>query len=265
MAFHLLHEKIQKAIADLGHTTPTPIQEQAIPKVLEGCDLQASAQTGTGKTAAFMLPALNKLAENPNVPGKGPRILILVPTRELAMQVATEAAKYSKHLSKIKTVCIYGGAPYPIQNRELSKPYDILVATPGRLIDHIDRGRVRFNRLEMLVLDEADRMLDMGFIEPVEHIASMTPKTRQTLLFSATLKGTVLQLSKRLLNQPIEISVEATPIEQQNIEQRLHMVDNIDHKNRLLDHLLNDESFAQVIVFTATKNQADTLSEKLLD
>ncbi len=143
MAFDLLHEKIQKAIEDLGHTTPTPIQDQAIPKILEGCDLQASAQTGTGKTAAFMLPALNRIAAKPNLPGNGPRILILVPTRELAMQVATEAAKYSKHLSNVKTVCIYGGAPYPIQNRELSRPYDILVATPGRLIDHIDSGKIK--------------------------------------------------------------------------------------------------------------------------
>lgn len=265
MAFDLLHEKIQKAIEDLGHTTPTPIQDQAIPKILEGCDLQASAQTGTGKTAAFMLPALNRIAAKPNLPGNGPRILILVPTRELAMQVATEAAKYSKHLSKVKTVCIYGGAPYPIQNRELSRPYDILVATPGRLIDHIDRGRVRFNRLEMLILDEADRMLDMGFIEPVEHIASLTPKTRQTLMFSATLKGNVMKLSKRLLNQPIEISVEATQIEQQNIEERVHPVDNLDHKYRLLDHLLGDETLTQVIVFTSTKHQADQLTDKLLD
>jgi len=275
MAFNLLHEKIQKAIQDLGHTDPTPIQEQAIPKILEGLDLQASAQTGTGKTAAFILPALNRLAANPPHAGKGtgkgpgreqgPRILILVPTRELAMQVATEAAKYSKHLSQVKTVCIYGGAPYPVQNRELSRPYDILVATPGRLIDHIDRGRVRFHRLEMLILDEADRMLDMGFIEPVEHIASLTPKSRQTLMFSATLKGNVLKLSKRLLNNPIEISVEASQIEQQNIEQRLHTVDNLDHKYRLLDHLLNDDTLTQVIVFTSTKHQADQLADKLQD
>ncbi|PIS03359.1 MAG: ATP-dependent helicase [Chlamydiae bacterium CG10_big_fil_rev_8_21_14_0_10_42_34] len=261
MTFQLLNEKIQKAIQDLGHTTPTPIQEQAIPKVLEGCDLQASAQTGTGKTAAFILPALNKLATP--APGRGPRVLILVPTRELAMQVANESAKYSKHMPHIKTVCIYGGMPYPLQNKQLAKPYDILVATPGRLIDHIERGRIQLSRVEMLILDEADRMLDMGFVEPVEHIASLTPKNRQTLLFSATLKGSVMSLSRRLLNDPLQISIEPDYSAQASIEQQVHTVDNIDHKYRLLDHLLNDAALTQVIVFTATKHQADQLADKL--
>jgi superfamily II DNA/RNA helicase len=261
MTFNLLHEKIQKAIADLGHTTPTPIQEQAIPKILEGCDLQASAQTGTGKTAAFILPAIHKLMTA--APGRGPRILVLVPTRELAMQVANEAAKYTKHLPNIKTVCIYGGTPYPIQNKQISKPYDILVATPGRLIDHLERGRIQLSRVEMLILDEADRMLDMGFVEPVEHIASLTPATRQTLLFSATLKGNVLKLSRRILKNPLEIAIEASLAQQENIEQQVHTVDNIDHKYRLLNHILCDEALSQVIVFTATKHQADQLADKL--
>ncbi|MES2272961.1 MAG: DEAD/DEAH box helicase [Chlamydiota bacterium] len=259
----MLHEKIRKALEELGHTNPTPIQEQAIPKILEGLDLRASAQTGTGKTAAFILPALHKLTLPSEVQGRGPRILILVPTRELAMQVATEAVKYSKYMSNVKTVCIYGGAPYPAQNRDLSRPYDILVATPGRLIDHIDRGRIQFSRLQMLILDEADRMLDMGFIEPVEQIASMTPKNRQTLMFSATLKGSVMNLSRRLLNNPIEISIEPDKSQQENIEQQLHTVDNLDHKYRLLDHLLTDQALTQVIVFTSTKHQADQLADKL--
>ena len=262
MTFQLLHEKIQKAIADLGHSTPTPVQEQAIPQVLEGKDLQVSAQTGTGKTAAFILPALNRLT-GAAAPGKGPRVLILVPTRELAMQVAHESAKYSKYLPHIKTVCVYGGMPYPLQNKQLSKPYDILVATPGRLIDHLERGRIHLSRVQMLVLDEADRMLDMGFVEPVEHIASLTPKTRQTLMFSATLKGNVLKLSKRLLRDPLEISIEPSYAEQASIEQQVHKVDNIDHKYRLLDHLLADQALSQVIVFTATKHQADQLTDKL--
>jgi superfamily II DNA/RNA helicase len=261
MSFQLLNEKIQKAIADLGHTTPTPIQEQAIPKVLEGADIQACAQTGTGKTAAFILPALNLLTTPAH--GKGPRILILVPTRELAMQVANEAAKYSKYLNNVKTVCVYGGMPYPVQNKQLARPYDILVATPGRLIDHIERGRIQLSRVQMLVLDEADRMLDMGFVEPVEHIASLTPKTRQTLMFSATLKGNVLKLSKRLLNNPMEISIEPSYENEKNIEQQVHTVDNIDHKYRLLDHLLGEEKMSQVIIFTATKHQADELADKL--
>jgi superfamily II DNA/RNA helicase len=179
------------------------------------------------------------------------------------MQVATEAAKYSKHLPHIKTVCIYGGTPYPLQNKQLSKPYDILVATPGRLIDHLERGRIHLSRVQMLILDEADRMLDMGFVEPVEHIASLTSPTRQTLLFSATLKGNVLKLSRRLLKDPLEISIEPAVNQQENIEQQVHTVDNIDHKYRLLHHLLSDPTFSQVIVFTATKHQADQLADKL--
>lgn len=254
---------ILKAIEESGHTTPTPIQEKAIPQILKGLDLLASAQTGTGKTAAFLLPILFRLMSSPPLPGQGARVLILVPTRELAMQVAAEAVKYSRYLSRAKTVCIYGGAPYPIQNRELSRPYEILVATPGRLIDHMQRGRINFARLEVLILDEADRMLDMGFIEPVEQIAAATPKARQTLLFSATLKGSVLNLAKRLLKDPVEIKISHDHAKHENIEQRLHTVDNVDHKYRLLEHLLNDPVLNQAIVFTSTKRQADQLVDKL--
>lgn len=257
------HQGILKAISEAGYTQPTPIQMQAIPKILAGLDLRASAQTGTGKTAAFLLPALNKLTTAPAKPAKGPRVLILVPTRELAMQVAVEAKKYGKYLPRVKTVCVYGGAPYPPQMRELSRPFDILVATPGRLIDHLERGRVNLSQIELLVLDEADRMLDMGFIEPVEHIAKATPKGRQTLLFSATLKGSVLGLSNRLLNNPVEITISPDTAKHENIEQRLHYVDNIGHKYRLLDHLLADPLLNQVIVFTATKFHADQLKDKL--
>lgn len=186
-----LDPQLLKAIEEAGYTTPTPVQAAVIPEVSNGSDIMASAQTGTGKTAAFLLPILNRLTAPSPVRAYGPRALILVPTRELAIQVAAEATKYSKHLMRMKTVCIYGGAPYPLQNRELSRPYEILVATPGRLIDHMERGRISFDRLEVLVLDEADRMLDMGFIDPVKEIAAATPKSRQTLLFSATLKGNV--------------------------------------------------------------------------
>ena len=260
-----LHPQILKAIEEMGHTTPTPIQAQAIPKVLEGCDLRASAQTGTGKTAAFILPALHKLMTPSEKKSKGPRVLILVPTRELAMQVAHEAAKYSKHLSRVKTVCIYGGIPYPVQNRELSRPYEILVATPGRLIDQLERGRIDFSRVELFILDEADRMLDMGFIEPVEEIAASLPADRQTLMFSATLKGSVMNLSRSLLKDPVEISVAHAHEKHENIDQRIHNVDNINHKYRLLDHFLADASVSQTIIFTATKHQADQLTDKLLD
>jgi len=258
-----LHPNILKAITEAGHTSPTPIQEQAIPEIIKGSDLRASAQTGTGKTAAFILPSLNRLATPSPLPGKGPRILILVPTRELAMQVATEAAKYSKHLARCKTVCIYGGAPYPPQNRDLARPYEILVATPGRLIDHMEQGRVDFSRVEMFILDEADRMLDMGFIHPVEQIATTLPKSRQTLMFSATLAGSVMKLSNRLLTSPVEIRITPDKMRHENIEQRLHRVDNLEHKYRLLDHLLSDPDMTQTIIFTATKRQADSLVEKL--
>ena len=266
MSFHDLIEepKILKAIEDLGYTEPTPIQKQGIPLILTGCDLRGSAQTGTGKTAAFILPALCKLAKPSQTHGRGPRIVILVPTRELAIQVAEEATKYSKYLDRIKTVCIYGGAPYPIQNRQLARPYEILVATPGRLIDHINRGKINFSRVEMFILDEADRMLDMGFIGPVEEIAESIPESRQTLMFSATLKGSVMKLSERLLKSPKEITIAHDPAKHDNIDQRLHHVDNLEHKYKLLDHILSGKDITQAIVFTRTKHHADQLVDKLI-
>jgi superfamily II DNA/RNA helicase len=266
MSFKDLIEEpgILKAIEDLDYNTPTPIQKQAIPLILTGCDLRGSAQTGTGKTAAFILPALCKLAKPSKLHGRGPRVLILVPTRELAIQVAEEASKYCKYLDRIKTVCIYGGAPYPIQNRQLARPYEILVATPGRLMDHMNRGKINFSRVEMFILDEADRMLDMGFIGPVEEIAEAIPDSRQTLMFSATLKGSVMKLSERLLKDPKEISVAHDPATHDNINQRLLHVDNIEHKYKLLDHILNGKDITQAIVFTRTKHHADQLVDKLI-
>ena len=257
-----LHPAILKAIADSGYTTPTPIQAQAIPEVLAGHDLMASAQTGTGKTAAFILPALQRLSVESTVRSKGPRVLVLTPTRELAQQVSDAAAKYGKNM-RIKTVSILGGMPYPLQNKLLSGFVDILVATPGRLIDHIERGRIDFSRLEMLVLDEADRMLDMGFIDDVERIAAATPKTRQTLLFSATLEGVIGNLATRLLKEPKRISIASTKARHEHIEQRLMYVDDMGHKNRLLDHILRDVELNQAVVFTATKRDADQIADEL--
>src|SRR5690242_3963658 len=258
-----LHPLILKAVIDSGYTSPTPIQEQAIPELLAGHDIMASAQTGTGKTAAFMLPALHRLASPSKVSGRGPRVLVLTPTRELALQVSEAAAKYGKYLSRVRVVSILGGMPYPVQNRLLSQPVEILVATPGRLIDHIQRGRIDFSRLEMLVLDEADRMLDMGFIEDVERIAAATPAERQTLLFSATLDSAIANVAARLLKSPKRIQVATAQARLDNIEQRLHYVDDMLHKNRLLDHLLGDAALKQAIVFTATKRDADTLADNL--
>lgn len=266
----LSNPHIVKALGELGYTTPTPIQATAIPKALEGADLRASAQTGTGKTAAFMLPTLERIAESQSFAGKsegpnakGPRVLVLVPTRELAIQVAAETAKFSKYLPRMKTVCVYGGTPYPVEIRALRMPYEILVATPGRLIDHLERGRINLSKLEVLILDEADRMLDMGFIEPVERIAAATPPSRQTLLFSATMKGNVLKLSNKLLKNPVEIEIQADPVQQLQIEQSVQAVDNLDHKYKILDHLLADATVTQAIIFTGTKRQADKLADKL--
>ena len=258
-----LHPLILKAIVDSGYSTPTPIQKQAIPELLAGHDIMASAQTGTGKTAAFMLPALHRLASASKVHDRGPRILVLTPTRELALQVSDTANKYGKYLHRVKVVSILGGMPYPLQNKLLSQPVDILVATPGRLIDHIQRGRINFSRLEMLVLDEADRMLDMGFIDDVEKIASAIPTTHQTLLFSATLDSAIAKVATRLLKSPKRIQIANQQAKLDNIEQRLHYVDDISHKNRLLDHLLRDMELKQAIVFTATKRDADTLADNL--
>ena len=258
-----LHPSIIQAITEAGYTTPTPIQQQAIPELLAGHDVMASAQTGTGKTAAFMLPSLHLLATPPKERGKGPRVLVLTPTRELALQVSEAATKYGKHLGRIKVVSILGGMPYPLQNKLLSQPVDILVATPGRLIDQIQRGRINFSRLEMLVLDEADRMLDMGFIDDVETIASATPATRQTLLFSATLDSAIDKVASRLLKSPKRIQIATQKAKLDNIEQRLHYTDDLSHKNKLLDHVLRDVTLKQAIIFTATKRDADTLADNL--
>jgi superfamily II DNA/RNA helicase len=163
-----LDPQILRLLKEVGYEKPTPVQELAIPKAISGLDVIACAQTGTGKTGAFLLPCLHTLSQSPRQ--KNPQILILVPTRELAMQIAKEAEKFSKYLPQIKTVCIYGGVPYPPQKRALSKPFDILIATPGRLMDHMDKGMIHLSKIKTLILDEADRMLDMGFLEAVDFI-----------------------------------------------------------------------------------------------
>ena len=257
-----LHPSILRAIEESGYTNATPIQAKAIPEVMAGHDLMASAQTGTGKTAAFSLPALNLLATPHPSKSRGPRILVLVPTRELATQVNEAARKYGKFI-RARTVSIVGGMPYPLQNKLLSQPLDILVATPGRLIDHMERGRIDMSRLQMLVLDEADRMLDMGFMPDVERICEALPKERQTLLFSATLDGNIGRIAHQILRNPKTIQVAAQTQKHANIEQRLHFVDDMTHKNKLLEHLLIAPEVNQVIVFTSTKRHADLLAEDL--
>lgn len=257
-----LDPAIIRAIEESGYTTPTPIQAQAIPEVIAGHDLMASAQTGTGKTAAFMLPALNLLATPHESKSRGPRILVLTPTRELAAQVNEAARKYGKFL-RARTVSIVGGMPYPLQNKLLSQPLDILVATPGRLLDHMERGRIDLSRLQMLILDEADRMLDMGFLPDVERICEQLSAERQTLLFSATLDGDIGRIARQILKNPKTIQVAAQKEKHANIEQRLHYVDDMTHKNKLLEHLLIAPEVNQVIIFTSTKRHADVLAEDL--
>ncbi|MDE3045555.1 MAG: DEAD/DEAH box helicase [Verrucomicrobiota bacterium] len=256
------HQELLRALTELGFQTPTPIQEKTIPHILSGKDVRASAQTGTGKTAAFLLPALIRLSRSPRQ--RGPRVLILAPTRELAMQIAVEANKLGRYLN-ITTVCVFGGVPYPEQNRKLSNPYDLLIATPGRLMDHMDRNRVNLKNIEMLILDEADRMLDMGFIEPVEHIASKTPASRQTLMFSATFHKKVLKLASSLLRDPIDIKSETADKNCDQIEQTLHRTDSLEEKHRLLGELLSQPGIDQAIVFSATKMQTERLSDLLQD
>jgi superfamily II DNA/RNA helicase len=257
-----LHPSILHALQEAGYTEPTPIQAQAIPEVIAGHDLMASAQTGTGKTAAFTLPALNLLVTPHPSRSRGPRILVLVPTRELAQQVNDAARKYGKFL-RARTVSIVGGMPYPVQNKLLSQPLDILVATPGRFIDHMERGRIDLSRLQMLVLDEADRMLDMGFMPDIERITAALPAERQTLMFSATFDGEIARIAKQLLRNPKTIEIASQQAKHENIEQRLHFVDDMTHKNKLLEHLLIMPEVNQAIVFTSTKRHADVLAEDL--
>ncbi len=280
-----LHPLVLKALNDAGYTEPTPVQQQALPAAMAGRDLLVSSQTGSGKTAAFMLPSLHKLAsapaesagktpnqaaqsarsrgERPRFMPARPKMLVLTPTRELALQVTTATDKYGVHVRRVKAVSILGGMPYPKQMQLLARNPEILVATPGRLIDHMESGKIDFSALEILVLDEADRMLDMGFIDDIERIISKTPETRQTMLFSATLDGMVGNMARRITKDPQLIQIASAATRHENIQQRVHFVDDLSHKNRLLDHLLRDTNIDQAVVFTATKRDADTIADRL--
>jgi superfamily II DNA/RNA helicase len=285
-----LHEILLNTLNAAAYKMPTPVQEQTIPAALAGHDLMVSSQTGSGKTAAFMLPALHRFIEQersvqtttssrtvnqeqqsarargkdrPRFQPAQPRMLVLAPTRELALQVTAAADKYAGPVRRLKAVSILGGMPYPKQMQLLAHNPEILVATPGRLIDHMTSGKIDFSRLQILVLDEADRMLDMGFIEDIEKIVAATPASRQTLLFSATLDGAVGRIARQVTRDAQVIQVDTPQTKHENIEQRLHFVDDLKHKNRLLDHLLRDADIDQAIVFTATKRDADTICDRL--
>jgi superfamily II DNA/RNA helicase len=252
---------ILKALEHAGYAAPTPVQAEAIPPALAGRDVLATAETGTGKTAAFVLPALQRLAAPVSRRPRGPRVLILTPTRELAAQV-TKAARSYGHFLRVNIVEVVGGMPYRQQLQLLSKPVDVIVATPGRLIDHLERGRVDLSGVELLVLDEADRMLDMGFIEPVETIAAASPAGRQTLLFTATLDRGVTKIANRLLRDPVRVAI-AREASAPDIEVRLHQVDDLGHKRRLLHHWAASPEVTKGIVFAATKRDVDALADEL--
>ena len=245
-----------------GFSQPTEIQSRAIPVAMDGRDLLASAQTGTGKTAAFVLPALQRLLTAPPKAGRGPRVLVLTPTRELAGQVE-QVIRQLGRFARLRSGIIVGGVSYGPQERLLRNGLELLVATPGRLIDHMARGLVDFSRLELLVLDEADRMLDMGFIKPVTRIAEKLPTDRQTLLFSATLEGDVQKIAGHLLTDPARISLATAKVRHEAITQRLHLTESAEHKHALLRQLLDDPTLTQAIVFTATKRGADRLAKRL--
>lgn len=254
---------ILKALAQCGHHNPTAVQELAIPKVLAGHDLIASAQTGTGKTAAFVLPALQRLSgRSPDDLKPGLRVLIMAPTRELADQITQVARAYGKHLH-VHSVAIVGGMPFGDQIRALSQMPDIIVGTPGRLIDHIWRGRIDLSQVEMLVIDEADRMLDMGFVGDVEFISEAMPEKCQTLLFAATMDAATAKLARKYMKNPERVEVAPGKVTHDKIEQRLHMADSAQHKNRLLHQLCADEAVTRAIIFSATKRGADSLAKAL--
>ena len=258
-----LAPSLLSAVQKAGFTEPTAVQAAAIPKALAGHDLMVSSQTGSGKTAAFMLPALNRISHMPPNKGSGVQVLVLTPTRELAMQVADATKQYGAHIKDLRIAVVVGGMPYGAQLKALSRRVDVLVATPGRLIDHLQAKRVNLSTVHTLVLDEADRMLDMGFIEDIETIVARTPQERQTLLFSATLDGTVARLAAAMMREPQRIEISGQKQKHSNITQSLLYADDNGHKMRLLDHLLRDANMDQAIVFTSTKRGADDLADRL--
>lgn len=256
-----LAEPLLRAVADNGYTIPTPIQTQAIPLVLKGGDLLAAAQTGTGKTAGFTLPLLQRLAAEPSRRAGHPRALVLTPTRELAAQVEESVRTYGKYLP-LRSMVMFGGVGFNPQASALRKPIDILVATPGRLLDHVSQKTLNLSEVEILVLDEADRMLDMGFIHDIRKVLALLPAKRQNLLFSATFSDEIKTLADKLLDKPALVEVARRNTASEQVGQRVHLVDR-DRKTDLLIHLIKESNWFQVLVFTRTKHGANRLAEKL--
>ncbi|MBL1265396.1 DEAD/DEAH box helicase [Methylomicrobium sp. RS1] len=258
-----LSEPLLRAVSDSGYTTPTPIQQKAIPAVLSGRDLLAAAQTGTGKTAGFTLPILHRLADKPYDRNRPVRALILTPTRELAAQVGESVTKYGAHqLPRLKSDVVFGGVKINPQMMRLRGGVDILTATPGRLLDLVAQNAVKLNQVEILVLDEADRMLDMGFIRDLHKILALLPKRRQNLLFSATYSPEIRKLTQKLLINPVQIEVAVENAAADTVEQVVYSV-NKTAKTAFLTQLIKHNDWRQVLVFTSTKHGANKLTEKL--
>ena len=258
-----LSAELLRAVQDLGYTEPTPIQTRGIPAVLEGRDLLAAAQTGTGKTAAFALPLLQRMSEaHPNPKGsRAPRALVLVPTRELAAQVGQAFQDFGRHLQQ-RTLLVFGGVSPRPQVDALRQGTDIIVATPGRLLDHANARAIDLTKIRYLVLDEADRMLDMGFIRDIRRVLAMLPKARQNMLFSATFSADIRSLASGLLHDPLTVEVAKRNAPAELVEHRVHMVSQGD-KRAVLSHLLREASNPQTLVFTRTKHGANRLAEQL--
>lgn len=262
-----LVEPLLRAVADKGYSEPSPIQAQGIPAVLTGADVMAAAQTGTGKTAGFTLPLLQLLAasaeKGAKVSPNRVRALVLTPTRELAAQVQESVKDYSRYLPRVKSAVVFGGVKINPQIAFMRGGVDVLVATPGRLLDLYQQGVVKFNELEVLILDEADRMLDMGFIRDIKRIMSLLPQNRQTLLYSATFSGEIRTLAEGLLKSPVQVDVSPRNSTAPSVTQWLHPVDKSE-KTALLCHLMKKHDWQQVLVFTRTKHGANKLVEKLI-
>ena len=256
-----LSDDLLRALKDKGYNKPTPIQTKAIPAILDGKDIMAAAQTGTGKTAGFTLPILQLLSNKAKIKSNRVRALVLAPTRELAAQVQENIFTYSKY-SRLRSAVVYGGVGINPQMMKLRKGVDVLVATPGRLLDLYQQNAVRFNDLEVLVLDEADRMLDMGFIHDIKNIMSLLPKQRQNLMFSATFSKEIRKLAKGIINNPIEIDVTPRNSTVDKISQVIHPVDKV-RKTDLLSHLIKQGDWHQVLVFSRTKHGSDKLVRRL--
>jgi superfamily II DNA/RNA helicase len=266
-----LAPEILRSVTEAGYTEPTDVQLRAIPAAISGTDLLVSSRTGSGKTAAFVLPALQRVIEARRDPAKkrergqpnGPRVLVLAPTRELAMQVSRACTVYGRNVQGLRVATVVGGVPYAAQLKALKGPLDILIATPGRLIDHMGSGKAALAQVELLILDEADRMLDMGFIDDIHLIAKEMSKERQTMMFSATFDGTVGGLAAQLTHDAQRIRISAPTEQHSGIEQRLHWADNRSHRDALLDQILTDRNIEQAVVFTSTQRDADELADRL--